>query len=173
MTVTGHKSESSLKTYSGKTCEKAKKRMSDILTEKTLGKSKQVKSCISNIDFLCLSQRTVSVEENIPMDLNDTKVDLEPLSNSQTEMLMNDLLPAAEFDDMLKEIDTETPKENSTIVKRPNTMNKENETLFPKQLSENFSKNSNIGMPSLYNCINITFNINYNMFPRIEKSSKE
>ena len=82
---------------------------------------------------------------------------------------MNNLLPAAEFDDMLKKIDTETPKENSTIVKRPNSMNKENETLFPKQLSENFSKNSNIGMPVLYNCSKITFNINYNMFPRIEK----
>lgn len=87
--------------------------MSDILSEKTLGKSKRIKSCISNIDFPCLSQSTISVEEeNIPKDLNDTKVDLQPLSNSQNEAVMNDLMPNDGFDEFLKEIDTHATNEN-------------------------------------------------------------
>ncbi|VDH93436.1 Hypothetical predicted protein [Mytilus galloprovincialis] len=65
MSVTGHKSEASLKTYSGKTCEKTKKIMSDTLSEKTLCKTSKITkpaTLSSNIDFLCLSQTSVTVE---------------------------------------------------------------------------------------------------------------
>ncbi|CAG2217214.1 unnamed protein product [Mytilus edulis] len=94
MTVTGHKSETSLKTYSGKTCEKKKRHMSEILSSKTCGK----KSCISNIDFLCLSQSTITVEanegvENIPVELSDANFDLELLSIIIGNATLNDLFP--------------------------------------------------------------------------------
>lgn len=172
MTVTGHRSEASLKTYSGKTCEQTKKRMSEILSEKTLGKSKKVKSSISNIDFLCLSQSTISVEEeNIPIDLNDTKVDLQPLSNSQNEAVMNDLMPNDGFDEFLKEIDTCFPNENSDVAQLPN---REIQPLLQSNIPNmsNLSKCSNMGMPYMNSCNNITFNINYNVFPPMEKYSK-
>ncbi|XP_071166091.1 uncharacterized protein [Mytilus edulis] len=66
MSVTSHKSEASLKTYSGKTCEKkTKKIMSDTLSEKTLCKTSKVTkpaTLSSNIDYLVLSQNSVTVE---------------------------------------------------------------------------------------------------------------
>jgi hypothetical protein len=37
MSITGHKSETTLKTYSGKPSENTKKRMSKVISEKTLG----------------------------------------------------------------------------------------------------------------------------------------
>jgi hypothetical protein len=46
--VTGHKSESSLKTYSGKTCEKNKKFMRETISEKTLGKSSNTSNISAN-----------------------------------------------------------------------------------------------------------------------------
>jgi hypothetical protein len=52
MTVTGHKSESSLKTYSGKTDEKTKKLMSQLLNE--LGK-RITKRTIMNHQILILN----------------------------------------------------------------------------------------------------------------------
>ena len=38
MSVTGHKSESSMKTLIGKTCEKTKMFMSETISEKNIGK---------------------------------------------------------------------------------------------------------------------------------------
>jgi hypothetical protein len=73
MSITGHKSETSLKTYSGKTSENTKKRMSKVISEKTLGVSEKTETLgaktahstagllkpttlPSNIDLLSLSQ---------------------------------------------------------------------------------------------------------------------
>lgn len=76
-TVTGHKSETSLKTYFEKPCEK-KVHASEILSKKWCGKkSKQVKPCLSNIDFLCWSHSTFEEEENISVDLNNAHFELE------------------------------------------------------------------------------------------------
>lgn len=56
MSVTGHKSESSLKTYSGKTCEKNKKFMSETISEKTLENHQIL--VISRSMILCLTVST-------------------------------------------------------------------------------------------------------------------
>lgn len=44
MSITGHKSETSLKTYSGETSENTKKRMSKVISEKTLGVSEKTET---------------------------------------------------------------------------------------------------------------------------------
>jgi hypothetical protein len=68
MISTGHKSESSLKTYTGKTCEKNKKFISETISEKTLRKSSNTSnisehdSLSDSIDFLVLSQSNITVE---------------------------------------------------------------------------------------------------------------
>jgi hypothetical protein len=88
MNVTGHKSESSLKTYSGKTCEKTKKRMSELISEKTTGK-------LAKVDLLCLYQSTSTStvttsiqDENMPFH---TDLDYELLSASQSDMVLKDI----------------------------------------------------------------------------------
>lgn len=146
--------------------------MSEILSEKTVGKAKQVKSCISNIDFLCLSQTTVAVEEsseNVPVDLNDTKVELQPLSNSQNEAVMNDLMPNDGFDEILKEIDPLFANENYVVAKQPDMNIQPLLKNSNKCNMANLSKCSNIGMPYLNSCSNITFNISYNVLPATQK----
>ena len=68
MSVTGHKSESILKTYTGKICEKTKMFMSETISEKTLGKSSNTSnisehaSLPDNSDFLALFQSNITVE---------------------------------------------------------------------------------------------------------------
>ncbi|XP_071180979.1 uncharacterized protein [Mytilus edulis] len=162
MTVTGHKSETSLKTYSGKTCEKKKRHMSEILSSKTCGK----KSCISNIDFLCLSQSTITVEanegvENIPVELSDANFDLELLSNSQNETVMNDILPNNQLDEILTEIDN--GPSNTNIMKPETLKTNQNFLNLPQP---------DMKMPFLNNCNNVTVNINYNVHPYVNNPAK-
>ncbi|CAG2191001.1 unnamed protein product [Mytilus edulis] len=162
MTVTGHKSETSLKTYSGKTCEKKKRHMSEILSSKTCGK----KSCISNIDFLCLSQSTITVEanegvENIPVELSDANFDLELLSNSQNETVMNDILPNNQLDEILTEIGN--GPSNTNIMKPETLKTNQNFLNLPQP---------DMKMPFLNNCNNVTVNINYNVHPYVNNPAK-
>ncbi|VDI10339.1 Hypothetical predicted protein [Mytilus galloprovincialis] len=162
MTVTGHKSETSLKTYSGKTCEKKKRHMSEILSSKNCGK----KSCISNIDFLCLSQSTITVEanegvENIPVELSDANFDLELLSNSQNETVMNDILPNNQLDEILTEIGN--GPSNTNIMKPETLKTNQNFLNLPQP---------DMKMPFLNNCNNVTVNINYKVHPYVNNPAK-
>ncbi|XP_063442973.1 uncharacterized protein LOC134723282 [Mytilus trossulus] len=151
MSVTGHKSEASLKTYSGKTCEKTKKIMSDKLSEKTLCKTSKVSkpaALSSNIDFLCLSQTSVTVETEAISTTSFGSFNLQPLSDSQTQNLMNDIIPemAADdgMDDLLKSL--EVPR---CIPKQSNSVNAAsmNQKAMPA--------------PVFNNCSNITVNYNF------------
>ena len=130
MTVTGHKAESSLKTYSGKTDENTKKLMSQTISEKIKEKCKPK------------SSETRNVLEDI-----NTNFDLQPLTDSQEDTLISDIMNDTDgVDDILKSIDMPSNVLNS------NSLNVQNRTMcqFP--------------MPMLYNCSNFT--INYNLLPR-------
>ncbi|XP_071138416.1 uncharacterized protein [Mytilus edulis] len=155
MSVTGHNSEASLKTYSGKTCEKNKKMMSNTLSEKTLCKTSKVSkpaALSSNIDFLCLSQTSVTVETEAISTTSFGSFNLQPLSDSQTQNLMNDIIPemAADdgmddgMDDLLKSL--EVPR---CIPKQSNSVNAAsiNQKAMP--------------VPVFNNCSNISVNYNF------------
>ena len=138
MAVTGHKSESSLKTYTGQTSAKTMKLMSKTISEKTAEKAESVS--------------TVNTVENFESEVNLD--DLEPLSNSQSNEVMKDI---AEFyqdndnvDALIRTVDcTQTLKsENvSTVSHRSMNMNVQRRPMCP--------------MPVFSNCSNITVNYNF------------
>ena len=156
MSVTGHKSESSLKTYSGKTCEKNEKFMSETISEKTLGKSSNTSnisehdSLPDSIDFLALSHSniTVEVDENTGASTSSaSSFELQALSNSQTENVLRNLLPDNDgFDDLIKVLDIPQQHQN-------NVANRWSKSLM-----------NQLPAPFVNNCQNIT--INYNIFQR-------
>lgn len=88
MTVTGHKSETSLKTYTGYTDSKIKRSMSDTI-------SGSLRSESPKREKLVLKDSNVS-ETDITLD--DVKLTLEPLTNSQYNTLLGDL--DDEFDNL-------------------------------------------------------------------------
>jgi len=86
MTVTGHKSDNFLQTYSGKTTEGTKKLMSEIISEKN--KEKSVPLVLENLDV------------NADFDL---------LTSSQTDALINDLQNNSDgIDDILSVVEMPT-----------------------------------------------------------------
>ena len=156
MSVTGHKSETSLKAYSGKTCEK---NMSELISEKTTGK-------LAKVDLLCLSQSTSTntvatsiQDENMPLD---TDLDYELLSASQSDMVLNDIqLPDDHgLDDILKSI--EVPNNNSNLVKPTTAGN----CAIPMTHVMMPTNSGNYPMSVLNNFQNITVNVNYNVFSK-------
>ena len=87
MSVTGHKAETSLKTYTGHTNNK-KKPMSNIITKST--------GAVSDINNS--SEQAESAHKDIP------DFTLEPVTNSQYDDLMDDLNSDPEFDKILLEM---------------------------------------------------------------------
>lgn len=83
MSVTGHKAESSLKTYSGRTDEKTKKIMSEKISEKI-----REKNPLQPLD------------DNVQADFS-----LVPLTDSQENCLLDDLNDMDGVDDILRSID--------------------------------------------------------------------
>lgn len=148
MSVTGHKSETSLRTYSGKTCDKTKKLMSETISEKTLCQamvskpSTNTENLPSNIDFLCLSQSSVTIETESPAH----DFDLQPLSNSQTETLLNDLIPNDSTDEILKTLE---------VPKHP--------VANQGPLAVDVNSMRQCPLPVMNNCNNITVNYNFYM----------
>jgi len=61
ISVTGHKSENSLETYSGQTSEETKRRMSDTLNKKTNATSKVLKTTVEFIAIKLVSVRVYSL----------------------------------------------------------------------------------------------------------------
>ncbi|XP_062607914.1 uncharacterized protein LOC134269726 [Saccostrea cucullata] len=136
MSVTGHKAESSLKTYSGKTNENTKKVMSQIISGKISGR-----------------KATETVTSPSPMQ----DYSLLPLSNSQEEVLMKDLFDESDgIDDILRSIEFEQNVQvqktqvNTTLVQPPTLQ----------------SANMLVPIPglSLTNCTSVT--INYNIMQK-------
>jgi hypothetical protein len=160
MSITGHKSETSLKTYSGKTSENTKKRMSKVISEKTLGVSEKTETLgakaahsttgllkpttlPSNIDFLSLSQSNITIEHDSGTAFGNS-FELQALSSLQTETVLNDMLPDNDgVDDFLKSLDI--PAQETCI----NVPISKSMCQFP--------------VPMITNCQNIT--INYKIFP--------
>ena len=150
MSVTGHKSATSLKTYAGKTGEKKKKHMSEIISGKTMEQPSNARGVmqpidmIRNVDFLSLSQSSMIIQHD-----SGANFELQSLSGLQTEAVLGDIdMPDDGFNDILKvlEIPTETER-NQQCVK----MNK-------------FPFGSFIPQPVLNNCQSVT--INYNILPK-------
>lgn len=130
MSVTGHKSESSLKTYSGKTDENTKKQMSEKISEKIKEK------CANRIN---------NANNDVLKEIN-TNFDLQPLTNSQEATLISDISNDDGIDDILQTLDipqnmTSTPVVKSNFSVQSRTMNQ-----FP--------------MPMLHNCSHFTINYN-------------
>ena len=128
MTVTGHKSETSLKSYSGKTDNKTKKLMSEKISDKITEKVRNRPVLQEIVDFDALNPTEImNVAE--PMD------QLEPLSNSQEVMLMEDVF------------DANTRVNNSQSI----NVNTNNQNMYKHP------------MPIMTNCNNITINYNIQM----------
>jgi hypothetical protein len=160
MSITGHISETSLKTYSGKPSENTKKRMSKVISEKTLGVSEKTETLgaktahsttgllkpttlPSNIDFLSLSQSNITIEHDSGTAFGNS-FELQALSSLQTETVLNDMLPDNDgVDDFLKSLDI--PAQETCI----NVPISKSMCQFP--------------VPMITNCQNIT--INYKIFP--------
>ncbi|XP_069138812.1 uncharacterized protein KIAA1958-like [Argopecten irradians] len=140
MTVTGHRAESSLKSYTGYTEPSMKRKMSDAIssTLRVETESKKPKSDASSPDVS-------------NMDLS--AVSFEPLSSSQLDNLLNDLhtdeIENDAFDEILKNLDVEKCTSNSQNRNLNINIAKtfENKIPFP---CFNFSS-----------CSNITVNYNF------------
>jgi hypothetical protein len=149
MSITGHISETSLKTYSGKPSENTKKRMSKVISEKTLGVSEKTETLgaktahsttgllkpttlPSNIDLLSLSQSNITIEHDSGTAFGNS-FELQALSSLQTETV----------DDFLKSLDIPAQ-----------------ETCINVPISKSMCQ---LLVPMITNCQNIT--INYKIFP--------
>lgn len=168
MTVTGHKAETSLKTYSGKTDESTKRRMSEIINKKLETKSKNV-----------LVKKSTNVIEQLLEENDSHGIQLTQLTSSQTETFFRDIssdkLPVNENTDtddkenFLNDFmfnDQENSVENPFSLQLINTT-KPTSTDISKATST-FSTNTcssslscaprNLPMPVFNNCSNITVN---------------
>ena len=102
MTVTGHTSETSLKTYTGYTTDKTKQMMSDTISEAVGTKSKS-------------SLKDTATYHGI--DLASSNFDVLPLSNSQFDSLLNEM-GDVEVDNVLSQMpipNTCIPQSRTTV----------------------------------------------------------
>jgi hypothetical protein len=141
MTVTGHKSEASLETYSGYTGESIKRKMSDTLSDllRASTESKQQKSTRSTVEV-------------------DSKLQLEPLTNSEFKDILQDLKnDTCNFDNIFPEMAVSTvsndDKENIPTNSVKNIDCRWNYTA---------SQRPQMQFPVFNNCSNITINYNTN-----------
>lgn len=170
MTVTGHNSEQSLKTYAGKTNQKIKKTMSEKIGDKIRekpGAGKTVtkkRKCYDDnfdnfdIDLSSDEEETVGtepvVERNVLTEITpniDNNCNLELLTSSQEATLISEISNDDGFDDILKTMDipqTQVVKTQKSQVQVRSQTNHRNQ--FP--------------MPVMYNCSNVT--INFNILPQ-------
>lgn len=139
MTVTGHKAESSLKTYSGKTDDAAKRRMSEIINRKLETKLKNV-----------LVKKTTNVlQQKVQEDNDGMQLELTQMTSSQTETFFQDL----DFND----------NNNDNFLNFNNENHDKNENVFSLVKDVNIAPcnstaQQNPQMPVFNNCSNITIN---------------
>jgi hypothetical protein len=139
MTVTGHKSEASLKTYSGYTGESIKRKMSDTLSDslRALTESKQQKSTCSTVEV-------------------DSKLQLEPLINSEFKDILQDLKnDTCSFDNILSDMAV-------SIVSNDDKENIPTNSVKNIDCMWNYtvSQRPQMQFPVFNNCSNITINYN-------------
>ena len=118
MTVTGHKSETSLKTYTGYTTEKTKQMMSDTISEAVGTKSKS-------------SLKDTATYHGI--NLTSSDFDVLPLSNSQFDSLLNEM-GDVEIDNVLSQMpipNTCIPQSRTTVQNMNNTNTLNCDMNFP------------------------------------------
>ena len=143
MSVTGHKSENSLKTYTGYTDQNIKKRMSDTISE-SLNPLTTKKVCARSGGNLSNERQ----DEN----LNLASGVLEPVSNAEFNTIVQDIASSdGEFDRLLTTIDTN----NMVIPGSSNTLNYANNHMTKQSMM-------NVPIPVFKNCSNITINYNFN-----------
>lgn len=155
MTVTGHKAETSLKTYTGYTDPEIKRKMSD-----TISKSVRVKGEVAGVkrkaSISSKNAATTTRRQDDAYELAETV--LEPLTHSQENTLMSDLDEQfdQEFDDMIKSMDPVNVNKpvtvsNPQVVYQPHTW---------QNMSYHVSRQQPLPYPVLNNCTNVTVNFN-------------
>ena len=141
MSVTGHKCESSLKTYSGQTNRATSKTMSVKIAEKIKGTS---------------SANTINYCEDVNIENIDLQ-NLAPLTNSQSNELMDDIQDFVQdsdnMDNILMTIDTQ--KMSQSIVKANEVSNSNRVMNVQKR------QMANMPVPIFNNCSNITINYKF------------
>ena len=144
MSVTGHKSENSLKTYTGYTDQNIKKRMSDTISENLNP---------SNVK----TSRVSASKKNETNQLQEENFNLasgvhEPISNSEFNQIVQDIASDdGAFDRLLTTIDTK----NMVVPGSTNTVNYVNNRMTKQSMM-------NIPVPVFSKCSNITINYNFN-----------
>ncbi|KAK3093105.1 hypothetical protein FSP39_011083 [Pinctada imbricata] len=161
MSVTGHKSENSLKTYTGYTDPKIKRKMSETIS-----------SNLRRDQETCETASSTTVHTESPL-LDMTMMEFEPLTDAQFNSLIADM----DFDSNMCAQD-----ENVQISRGSNSQNVGNQVLpvnkrsAPLMAHANTCNTLNIQtnnqhlaqypqqsllMPQLHNCSNITINYNF------------
>ena len=141
--VTGHKSETSLKTYTGYTAPSIKRKMSETIFETLCPKKNKDNVSDSN-------------KENKPVNAVETDLDIEntelvPLSDSQYDTLVSDLRTEdLGFNVDMSHSQTETMQKISNASARNSTCTS----------TTNF-KAQRLPMPVFHGCSNITVNFHY------------
>ena len=131
--VTNHRSEASLKTYTGYTTSKKRKEMSHALTRATAVPEEAKKRRFPT--------HTVTLG-----DL-DHELSTEPQTTCQNQALPHIEIPP-ELDDIMN-VDFETLTQYNTTIQN-------NNTVEPLPVSSNLPS-----LPTMNNCSNITFNFNF------------
>ncbi|VDI58606.1 Hypothetical predicted protein [Mytilus galloprovincialis] len=136
MTVKGHKSEASLKTYTGYTGDEIKKNMSDTISD-TLRKPPTKKLCVRE-------------------DVGD--FELKPLSNSQFQDVLNDLdidiAPKIDEENNISTTDHYNKENiNSPCVQNLQSVNIDNESICNRTVNY---MDQRFPMPVLNNCSDVT-----------------
>ncbi|XP_033759203.1 uncharacterized protein LOC117341461 [Pecten maximus] len=144
MTVTGHKSESSLKTYSGKTDNATKRLMSETINKK----------CESSRSKGVLVQKTTNVTHQQVSD-DQEGLQLTQLTNSQTETFFSDIGGGFDENTFLDFMD---PPPASSTISAPNPQSVESQN--PQTVTAP-SALEGMPMPSFANCSNFTINFNF------------
>lgn len=148
MSVTGHKAESSLKTYTGYTDSKTKQKMSNTL-------SSVLRSSDNNVQKVDTCKTEKSCEQY--SSLHPACFDLLPLSDSQEDQLISDMKMDTNFDDIVKmlnipECQSVNPTPAVNTVKMQSTMSN----------CHSFSHFGGLPMINNYG----TININYSILPK-------
>ena len=148
MSVTGHKTESSLKTYTGYTDSKTKQIMSNAL-------SSVLRSSDNNVQQVDTNKAEQSCEQY--SSLHPACFDLLPLSDSQEHQLISDMKMDTNVDDIVKtlnipECQSVNPTPAVNTVKMQSTMS-------------NCHSFSHFGVLSMINNYG-TININYSILPK-------
>jgi hypothetical protein len=147
MSVTGHKAESSLKTYSERTDENTKKLMSQTISEKITGEKI---TGGSDADTAFGLQPFSNFQGCGSMEDLNPDFKLLPLSNSQEDTLMRDLFDESDgVDDTLRSI----PLEQNVQVQ---TTAVNNIMVQPASVRSAI----NFPMPYLNHCTSVTINYN-------------